>query len=86
MVTWRPVLESVHRARSGQSVQAAPKSALPAWRGWPVTGLIGIAAAIATGDRDTLVRLAVTFAGLGCPYQQARTARMVAGPPAAASE
>jgi len=38
------------------------------------------AAALATGDRATLVRLAVTFAGLGCPYQQARTARMASGP------
>jgi hypothetical protein len=43
------------------------------------TAMIERAAAIATGDRDTLVRLAVTFAGLGCPYQQARTARMAAG-------
>jgi hypothetical protein len=38
------------------------------------------AAALAAGDRDTLVRLAVTFARLGCPYQQARTSRMAAGP------
>ena len=29
----------------------------------------------------TLVRLAVTFARLGCPYQQARTARLAAGSP-----
>jgi predicted ATPase/DNA-binding CsgD family transcriptional regulator len=42
-------------------------------------------AAIATGDRDTLVRLAVTFAQLGCPYQQTRTARMAAGPSAEGS-
>jgi predicted ATPase/DNA-binding CsgD family transcriptional regulator len=37
--------------------------------------------AIATGDRDTLVRLAITFAQLGCPYQQARTGRIAAGAP-----
>ena len=43
------------------------------------TAMIERAAAVATGDRDTLVRLAVTFARLGCPYQQARTARMAAG-------
>jgi hypothetical protein len=36
------------------------------------------AAAIATGDRDKLVRLAITFAQLGCPYQQARTGRIAA--------
>ena len=35
--------------------------------------------AIATGDRDALVRLAITFAQLGCPYQQARTGRIAAG-------
>ena len=37
------------------------------------------AGAIATGDRDALVRLAITFAQLGCPYQQARTGRIAAG-------
>jgi hypothetical protein len=37
------------------------------------------AAAIATGDRDTLVHLAITFAQLGCPYQQARTGQLAAG-------
>jgi predicted ATPase/DNA-binding CsgD family transcriptional regulator len=37
-------------------------------------------AAIAAGDRDALVQLAVTFGRLGCPYQQARTSRMAAGP------
>jgi hypothetical protein len=31
------------------------------------------ARAVATGNRDALVRLAITFAQLGCPYQQART-------------
>jgi hypothetical protein len=44
------------------------------------TAMVERAAAIATGDRETLVRLAITFAHLGCPYQQARTARMAAGP------
>jgi predicted ATPase/DNA-binding CsgD family transcriptional regulator len=37
------------------------------------------AAAIAAGDRDTLVRFAITFAQLGCPYQQARTGKIAAG-------
>ena len=35
--------------------------------------------AIAAGDRDRLTRLAITFAQLGCPYQQARTGRIAAG-------
>ncbi|MFI5894064.1 ATP-binding protein [Actinoplanes sp. NPDC051513] len=43
------------------------------------TAMVERAAAIAHGDRDALVRLAVVFAGLGCPYQQARTARMASG-------
>ena len=36
------------------------------------------AAAIATGDGEKLVRLAITFAQLGCPYQQTRTGRIAA--------
>jgi hypothetical protein len=44
------------------------------------TAMVDRATAIATGDRDTLVRLAITFAQLGCPYQQARTGRIAAGP------
>jgi hypothetical protein len=44
------------------------------------TAMVDRAAAIATDDRDTLVRLVVTFAQLGCPYQQARTSRMAARP------
>jgi hypothetical protein len=43
------------------------------------TAMVERAAAISTGDLDTLVRLAATFAQLGCPYQQARTRRMAAG-------
>lgn len=43
------------------------------------TAIVERAAAIATGDRDTLVRLAITFAQLGCPYQQARTGQIAAG-------
>jgi hypothetical protein len=38
------------------------------------------AAAIATRDRDALVRLAITFAQLGCPYQKARAGRIAVGP------
>jgi predicted ATPase/DNA-binding CsgD family transcriptional regulator len=44
------------------------------------TAMVERAAAITTGDRETLVRLATTFARLGCPYQQARTARLAARP------
>jgi hypothetical protein len=44
------------------------------------TAMVERAAVITTGDRETLARLAITFARLGCPYQQARTARMAAGP------
>jgi hypothetical protein len=44
------------------------------------TAMIQRAAAIATDDRAALVRLAITFAQLGCPYQQARTGRIAAGP------
>src|SRR5262245_53469801 len=36
------------------------------------------AAAVAAGDRDALVKLTVTFGRRGCPYQKARTAKMVA--------
>jgi hypothetical protein len=36
------------------------------------------AAAIAARDRDRLVRFAITFAQLGCPYQQARSGRLAA--------
>jgi predicted ATPase/DNA-binding CsgD family transcriptional regulator len=50
-----------------------------ATRGNPIAAaMVERAGAIATG-RDTLARLAVTFAQLGCPYQQARTARLAAG-------
>jgi predicted ATPase/DNA-binding CsgD family transcriptional regulator len=34
--------------------------------------------ALAAGDRAALARLAVTFAQLGCPYQQARTGLLIA--------
>ena len=44
------------------------------------TAIVERAEAIATDDRDALVRLAITFAQLGCPYQQARTGRIAAGP------
>jgi predicted ATPase/DNA-binding CsgD family transcriptional regulator len=37
------------------------------------------AEAIASGDRAALARFAITFAQLGCPYQQARTGRLLAG-------
>ncbi len=41
--------------------------------------IVDRAEAIATGDRDALVRLGITFAQLGCPYQQARTGQIAAG-------
>ena len=44
------------------------------------TAMVERAAAIITGDHETLARLAITFARLGCPYQQARTSRIAAGP------
>jgi hypothetical protein len=37
------------------------------------------AAAVAARDHDQLVRFAITFAQLGCPYQQARTGKLAAG-------
>ena len=40
----------------------------------------GAGIGVTGGDREKLVRLAVTFAELGCPYQQARTGRIAAGP------
>ncbi len=42
--------------------------------------IVDRANAIAAADRDTLISLAATFAQLGCPYQQARTGRIAAGP------
>jgi predicted ATPase/DNA-binding CsgD family transcriptional regulator len=44
------------------------------------TAMVERAAAINNGDREALLRLAITFARLGCPYQQARTARIAARP------
>ena len=42
------------------------------------TAVVDRADALATGDRDALVRLAISLAQLGCPYQQARTGLMAA--------
>jgi len=44
------------------------------------TAIIERAKAITTGDHDAFIRLAITFAQLGCPYQQARTGQIAAGP------
>ena len=60
-------------ARVGRSRHAARDNPI-------ATAIVERAAAIATGDRDTLVRLAITFAQLGCPYQQARTGQIAAEP------
>jgi hypothetical protein len=42
------------------------------------TAIVERAAARAARDYDRLVRFAITFAQLGCPYQQARTGRLAA--------
>jgi len=42
------------------------------------TAIVERAAAIAARDHDKLVRFAVIFAQLGCPYQQARTGKLAA--------
>ena len=42
------------------------------------TTIVERAAAIASGDHDTMERCTVTFAELGCPYQQARTVTLAA--------
>ena len=42
------------------------------------TAIVERAAALAARDHNTLVRFAITFAQLGCPYQQARTGRLAA--------
>ncbi len=44
------------------------------------TAIVERAAAINTGDRERIVGLAITFAQLDCPYQQARTGEIAAGP------
>jgi predicted ATPase/DNA-binding CsgD family transcriptional regulator len=44
------------------------------------TAIVDRAEAITDGDHDALARLTITFAQLGCPYQQARTGRFAAGP------
>jgi DNA-binding CsgD family transcriptional regulator len=43
------------------------------------TAIVRRAAALAAGDHATLVRFAITFAQLGCPYQQARTGKLATG-------
>ena len=69
------------RARHHPDAAARIERSRHATRDNPIaTAIVERAAAIATGDRDTLVRLAITFAQLGCPYQQARTGRLAAGP------
>lgn len=51
----------------------------PAARDNPIAAaVVERAAAVAAGDHDRLVRFAITFAQLGCPYQQARTGRLAA--------
>jgi hypothetical protein len=44
------------------------------------SAIVERAAAVATGDRQSLVHLTITFARLGCPYQQARTGQLAAEP------
>jgi hypothetical protein len=42
------------------------------------TAIVERADALAARDHDRLVRFAITFAQLGCPYQQARTGKLAA--------
>jgi hypothetical protein len=44
------------------------------------TAIVERAAAIAAGDHDALDRFTITFAQLGCPYQEARTGTIPARP------
>ena len=83
--TWRPWYAALwaEAAVLGRHPDAAARveRSRHAARDNPIaTAMVERAAAIATGDREKLVRLAITFAQLGCPYQQARTGRMAAGP------
>jgi hypothetical protein len=83
--TWRPWYAALwaEAAVLGHHPDAAARVARSrhAARDNPIaTAIVERAAAITTGDRETLARLAITFARLGCPYQQARTARIAAGP------
>jgi hypothetical protein len=84
-VTWRPWYAALwaEAAVLGRYPDAAARveRSRHAARDNPIaTAIVERAAAITTGDRETLVRLATTFAQLGCPYQQARTGRIAAGP------
>jgi predicted ATPase/DNA-binding CsgD family transcriptional regulator len=83
--TWRPWYAALwaeaavlgHDPDAGVRVERSRHAA----RDNPIAAaIVERAAAITTGDREKLVRLAVTFAQLGCPYQQARTGRIAAGP------
>ena len=83
--TWRPWYAALwaEAAVLGRHPDAAARVARSrhAARDNPIaTAIVERGAAIITGDRETLARLAITFARLGCPYQQARTARIAAGP------
>jgi len=42
------------------------------------TAIVERADALAARDHGRLVRFAITFAQLGCPYQQARTGKLAA--------
>jgi hypothetical protein len=81
---WRPWYAALwaeaavldHRSDAAVRIERSRQAA----RDNPIaTAMVERAAALTTGDHETLVRLATTFARLGCPYQQARTARMAAG-------
>ncbi|HEX3194799.1 MAG TPA: LuxR C-terminal-related transcriptional regulator [Streptosporangiaceae bacterium] len=83
--TWRPWYAALwaeaavlgHDPDAGVRVERSRHAA----RDNPIAAaIVERAAAITTGDREKLVRLALTFAQLGCPYQQARTGRIAAGP------
>jgi predicted ATPase/DNA-binding CsgD family transcriptional regulator len=74
---WAEAAVLAHRDDAAARIERSRHAA----RGNPIaTAMVERASAIASGDRDTLDRLVVTFARLGCPYQQARTARLAAMP------
>jgi hypothetical protein len=83
--TWRPWYAALW-AEAGvlgrhPDAEARVERSRHAARDNPIaTAIVERAAAIATGDREKLVRLAITFAHLDCPYQQARTGRIAATP------
>ncbi|MFF5290697.1 ATP-binding protein [Paractinoplanes globisporus] len=71
---WAEAAVLDHHADAAERIERARHAA----RDNPIAAaIVERAAALTAGDRDTLVGLTVTFAALGCPYQQTRTASLV---------